>query len=76
MDCAACKYSRQIEYCVRADITKYRAGTASPLQQPCPSMILEVFGIPDIAPQRIDRAVAAHIHHLEDRGLWASTCSL
>jgi hypothetical protein len=31
-------------------------------------MILENLGITDIAPQGIDWAVAAHVHHLENRG--------
>jgi hypothetical protein len=36
------------------------------LEQARPSVVLEQLGIPDVAAQRIDRLVAAHVHHLED----------
>jgi hypothetical protein len=31
-------------------------------------MILEKLGVSHIAAQRIERAMPAHVHHLEDRG--------
>jgi len=35
---------------------------------PAPGMILEKLGVSHIAAQRIERAMPAHVHHLEDRG--------
>jgi hypothetical protein len=45
----------------------YVAG-ACDLKQSCPGVILENLGIANIAAQGINRAVAAHVHHLKDRG--------
>src|SRR4051812_19397840 len=35
------------------------------LQQSSPGMILENLRVANVTPQRVDRAVPAHIHHLE-----------
>jgi hypothetical protein len=36
-----------------------------PSQQPRSGVVLENLGIPDIAAQRVDRAVAGDVHHLK-----------
>jgi len=39
---------------------------ASPLEHSRSGVILEQLRVADVTPQRIDRLVTRHVHHLED----------